>query len=346
MFGDELKKFLLARFPDAREVSGGREVAMRCRFCGDSQKDNNARHLYISVADNVPMYNCFHCPAHGMLTDEVLKMMLPDFTTTDIEMFTALKNNNRTKLKTIRMIMNKNHTYNIFNTYISDNQMSKIKLQYINKRLGLNLTYRDLLEDKIVLNLWDLLDSNHITEYTRYEKTIDELNKYSIGFLSMDNSYVTMKNLNYGKSSKYLNNRYNNYSIFKNPVQSKKIYLIPTQVNLASIISIKVHIAEGQFDILSIFYNLRGGDRRNNIYAAICGKSYSVVMEMFIREFGLMNIEFHIYIDNDIKQSELDGVKRICKDFEIDTYIHRNTYIGEKDFGVDLQHIKESISPA
>ena len=340
MFGDELKKFLLSRFPDAREASGGREIAMRCRFCGDSQKDNSARHLYISVYGDVPMYNCFHCPAHGVLTDEVLKQMLPNFNSSDIEMFTALRENNKIQSKMLKQMMNKNHKYNIANNYVTPND---VKLYYINNRLGLNLSYQDLLDDKIVLNLWDLLDSNHITEYTRYENAIDELDRNSIGFLSIDNSYVTLKNLMYGKSSKYLNNRYNVYCLFKNPVKAKKIYCIPTKINMVSNVPVKVHIAEGQFDILSVFYNLCAGDRIQNVYAAICGKSYSSVMSMFLRDIGLMNIEFHIYLDNDIKRYELDGVQRISKELDIDTYLHRNIYPGEKDFGVKLDHIKDSV---
>ena len=58
---ENLKEYLLSRFPDAKTASGGRQVVLRCRFCGDSQKDKSARHLYIKVDGDVPLYKCFKC---------------------------------------------------------------------------------------------------------------------------------------------------------------------------------------------------------------------------------------------------------------------------------------------
>ena len=59
-FSEDFKEYMLATFSDARPASGGKEVVMRCRFCGDS-KDPRSRHLYMSLGqDNKPVfYNCF-----------------------------------------------------------------------------------------------------------------------------------------------------------------------------------------------------------------------------------------------------------------------------------------------
>ena len=44
-----LAEFISENCPEAQIVSGGREVLIRCRFCGDSQKNLNDAHLYISL---------------------------------------------------------------------------------------------------------------------------------------------------------------------------------------------------------------------------------------------------------------------------------------------------------
>ena len=60
---------LLSRNVFIRKVNDV-EYQTRCPYCGDTQKNFNDGHLYIKINpnDNLPIvYNCFKCPAHGVL---------------------------------------------------------------------------------------------------------------------------------------------------------------------------------------------------------------------------------------------------------------------------------------
>ena len=90
--------------------------------------------------------------------------------------------------------------YNLRWDYVTDNPLTQQKLQYVNKRLGLQLTYVDCIANKIILNLQDLLDVNGITYTTRHPNQIAQLNTYFIGFLTRTNSSLNMRNLLSGLS--------------------------------------------------------------------------------------------------------------------------------------------------
>lgn len=343
-FNEELKNFLLKRFPDARTVSGGKEVVMRCRFCGDSQTDIKDAHFYISIKGNAPLYNCFKCGASGIINPDILKGFLSNLSEEDMRMMISLKAHNKSLSKYMKRIVGRNNKYPISIVSTTKDDVSAIKLRYINKRLGLNLSYDDLVKDKVVLNVLDLLDDNRIKNLTRRKNIVEQLNNSSIGFLSMDNSMLTMRNIaKKGTVDKYIDNRYNNYKIFKD-VPSKKFYCIPSKCNMVSDKPITVHIAEGALDILSVFYNLCNGNRDQSIYIAICGKSYLFALRECISSLGIMNGEYHFYVDNDVKEYELSGVKKVLNGMNLKGYIHRNGCNGEKDFGVPLSRIVDTVS--
>lgn len=342
MFQDDLKEFLLNTFPDARPASGGKEVVLKCRFCGDS-KDPRSKHFYISLGyDNKPpMFNCFKCNESGILSSKQLRML----SVYDSDMCISLDKHNTQlmKLPSNNIYKHTGH-YKLSNRYISDNDLSNAKLGYINKRLGVNLSYQDLLDNKIILNLHDLLGSNNITKFTRHDNIVNQLSESFIGFISMDNSFINMRNLRPGKVYESIDKRYVNYNIFGNVDNSKRYYVIPNDVNLLNPNPIKIHIGEGPFDILSVFYNLRNTDKNHNIYASIGGKAYLNILRMFTQDLGLINIEFHIYIDNDITDWEISNIWEYMNIFKLNIYIHRNMFPGEKDFGVDISRIQEQIT--
>jgi hypothetical protein len=344
MFQDDLKEFLLSQFPDARLASGGKEIVMRCRFCGDS-KDPKSRHFYISLGydGKPPMYNCFraNCSESGVLTSNKLRMMSVYDTSFAIELD---KHNNYLFRLPQNRIYKETGIARLNNVRISDDPLSSIKLTYINKRLGLNLGKEDLFQNKIILNLYDLLYYNNITNYTRYKNIMDDLNESFIGFISMDNSFVNMKNLRPGKVSQYIDTKYVNYNIFGKADNSKRHYILPNQIDLTRPDPIQIHVGEGAFDALSVFYNLRGANKDHSIYASIGGKSYINIIKLFILEMGIINADFHIYIDNDIDDWEIQKIKDYMDGFNFNIYLHRNIYPGEKDFGVKLSNIKEQIT--
>ena len=220
-----------------------------------------------------------------------------------------------------------------------------LKLRYINKRLGTNMTYSDLISNKIVLNLCDLINSNNIKELTRYPNDINVLNDFGIGFLSLDNGFVTIKNLaDPGTVNKYLDHPYNTYALFPN-TDGVRSYLIPTKVDMASMEPIHIRICEGPFDALSIFYNLCNQNRFQNVYLAICGKSYYGAIRMFLERYGFMNAVFHLYADNDVSNSdgEILSSASLLHSLGYRIFLHRNAMEGEKDMGVDRSRIKEIV---
>lgn len=343
---DDLSQFLLESFPDARKVSGGKEVVLRCRFCGDS-KDIKSKHLYISLGHNnkPPMFNCFKCGEQGILNSKRLKMLsLADSNTEYIgigymlDKYVSEIYSNPLAMKQI----SKNGIFRMNNTLITEGAISQAKLKYINNRLGLDFNYGDLLANKIVLNLGDLLDANNINQYTRHPDVMQELDSSFIGFISLDNGYVNLRNLRRGKVNKSIDTKYVNYNIFNCEDNGKRCYVLPTNINLNNPNPIRVHIAEGTFDILSVRYNLRKDmDNSHDIFAAICGKSYLNLLKLFIVDFGIMNMEIHLYMDNDIDNWIYEVVKTNMAPFGYNIFVHLNKSPGEKDFGVPLDRIDE-----
>ena len=94
------------------------------------------------------------------------------------------------------------------------------------------------------------MESNKL-EPTRYPNIIDQLDHGFLGFLSYDNAFINMRNLDIVKDIyEGINRRYINYNIFNKYDNTNKFYVIPTNINMEY--PIKLHIAEGPFDALSI----------------------------------------------------------------------------------------------
>ena len=166
------------------------------------------------------------------------------------------------------------------------------------------------------------------------------LNEYFLGFLTNNNSTIILRNLvkDRDKLPEIVHDRYIKYSIINNN-KFTGYYIIPTQCDIYK--QINIHIAEGPFDILSIFCNLRNMNTIQNIYASIGGNSYLSLIKYFLIECGIINPIFHIYIDNDIPRSFIDKISNSLKPLGIRVFIHFNSFKNEKDFGVDKNHITE-----
>lgn len=337
---EEIREFLLNNIPNSKLSSGNKEIQTRCIFCGDSM-DIKSKHLYIRIPTKteIGLYNCFKCNESGIVDS----MFLRSFGIYDTHIISTIIDNNKKieKSSGIKLIDN-NKIFNINNFFITQNELSEAKLKYINKRLGLELSYKDLLQNKIVLNLYDILNHNNITNLSRHVNIVNQLNESFLGFLSVDNAFVNMRNLTPGKVYETIDKRYVNYNIFGKQNNSQRYYVLPNQINLADPNVIKIHIAEGAFDILSIYYNLRK-EKYNNIYAAIGGKAYLNIIKYFINKLGLFNIELHMYPDQDIDNYTMYLINNYIKPFDISLYIHRNIFPNEKDFGVSINKINESI---
>ncbi len=331
----------LLTIPSARLVAGGREILMRCRYCPDS-RDPKSAHMYVSIPSegDPSKYNCFKCRAKGVVTHEKL-IQWGLYNEPDVLVGISLYNKNIMKLDKNKKYRDK-EVYILNNNFISQNKLSEVKLKYINNRLGTNLTYDDLISKKIILNIEDLLVSNNINKYTRDVNIMNQLNNSFIGFITQDNAFINMRNLTPGKVDKSIDTRYVNYNIFGKYDNTQKYYTLPTNIDLLNPNRIKIHISEGPFDILSVYYNLRRDDN-NCIYSSILGNSYMNICKHFINNMKLINIEIHIYIDNDVNDYIIKELRDMLYVFQIPFYLHRNVYPGEKDFGVPISRIEERI---
>lgn len=306
----------------------------------DSSNSRDIGHFYISIpqSDNEPsFYDCKKCHNSGIVTYQKLL----EWSLFDPEMAIELTIHNKNVLSNPGNIKYcTQNIYNINNLFITDDKVSEIKLNYINNRLGLNFDYKDILANKIVLNINDLLKSNHINKYTRHQNIINELDSSFLGFISFDNAFINMRNLAPGKVYKGIDKKYINYSIFDKQDNTCKFYINPCELNITNSNPIKVHIGEGPFDALSIKYNLRK-EYKQSIYAAITGSGYKGLIRYIITNLKLMNLEIHIYADSDIDRWIILDLANFLSVYRYPFYLHRNT-IG-KDMGVRIDQINESI---
>lgn len=341
-FVNRFKQSIISHIPSAKVVAGGREIRMPCPFCMEDRGKKEG-HLYVKIPidGQVPLYHCFKCTESGLVNSSFLRKL----DIYDVDMITEVKDytNKMSKSLNFRNLDNEDKIFYLSTNYIADNNLSEIKLKYINKRLGTNLSYNDLKENKIILNLGDLLDHNEITNYTRDINIVRQLNDAFIGFVSADNAFINMRNLTPGKVAQTIDKRYINYNIFGKFSNKHRYYIIPNEIDITRLEPVKIHIAEGPFDILSVYYNLNNGNKDHSIYAAIGGKSYFNIVKYFIEYKGLFNVEFHIYPDADIDNGTIYNISRLLYPLDIKVYMHRNLYQNEKDFGVPLDRIKESI---
>ncbi len=333
------KQYMRNNF-NAKIASGGKEIIKRCHICGDS-KDPSDAHMYMGLKNGVIVYNCFKCGAKGVVDNKFLKSMgCYDQNLIDVCTDQLSKNtDNRFKKSATSFASYKARKLLI---PISNNDFAIKKFEYIINRLKVDLSIYDIQKFKIILNLKDFLDLNKITNYTRDPSVIELLDKYFLGFLSADNRYVILRRMvPEGKLPQYVDYRFINYNIFNSSDDAKKYYLIPGQLDMNR--PVDIHIAEGVFDILSINLNLPN-QNPNSIYAAICGKSYEEVIKYLIIQYGFSNCNLHIYPDADINNYIIKSIANKVRIFDIKTFIHRNTFQDQKDFGVSKDLIIDSWS--
>jgi hypothetical protein len=337
------RDYLLKAIPSAAIASGGRVVNCRCFYCPDS-RNPNSKHMYISIPQNEyepSLYYCHKCHAAGLVTYK--NLIEWDIYDDSIAMDLIDHNKKISKYSNINKYLSKIH-YNVKCLSTTNNEISAIKAQYVSNRIGYNFTYDELRKLKIILNLKDLMNDNNIVDTTRDQNIIDQLDINFVGFLSIDNAFLNMRRVcEKGYVYKSIDKRYINYKLYDKYNTSERFYTIPTAVDLCSAERIKIHIAEGPFDILSIYKNMRREEP--GIYTSIAGSNYKGLAMYFVETYKLPYTELHFYPDND-KYGSTKNIKKIAdyfKPLNIPIYLHRNMVDGEKDFGVPPDRIKESI---
>lgn len=329
--------------PWARPASGGRVINCRCFYCADS-KNRNHGHFYISIPQDTStpsLFYCQKCGARGIVTAD----KLTNWQVYDSNMAISLTNFNNMVLS---LPQNRKYRainrYMIRNTQVSDDRVTQAKVKYLNDRLGLNLSIADYQYINIVFNLSDIMKENKLKP-TRDQRIVDQLDTNFLGFLSFDRSVLNLRNVGIVENNKLhpsLNKRYVNYNLLDNYDNTIRFYTLPASIDLLNPYPIELHIAEGPMDILSIYYNLRQQNARG-IFSASMGKGYKAILRHFIPYISSPNVIIHIYPDNDMDRDHILDIHDYVEPFKYPFYIHRNVYEGEKDFGVPINRIQESV---
>lgn len=346
VFGGQFAEFIKTMMPGAKFASGNTELICRCQYCRDSD-DPTHGHMYIHIPqadDDPPMFHCFKCQTSGIVDSRTLI----DWGLFDPVMGVEVDKVTKKASKNAKY-KGYNRTWYPFQNGVYDRILAQKKVDYINQRIGTNLTISDCLNEKIILNLKDAVDyniqiKNIENNYTRHPNIIQQLNDNFVGFLSLDNNFVNLRRIcDKGIVYEGIDKRYINYNIHDKKDNTEKMYIIPTSVDLSNPYPVEIHIAEGPFDILSIKHNLRYND--NGIFAAVTGSGYKGLVMHLISTFQIFYFNLHVYPDNDDfgDMRHMNEVYNIIKPYGGKMFIHKNMVEGEKDFGVPLNRIKEVI---
>lgn len=343
LVGENFINMIKSINPNARPVSGNSEMLIRCPFCGDSDNQRHA-HLYIKIpkmVDELSFYECkrANCTAKGIVTEEFLRKL----GCYDASVLVSISKHNAEVLKLPKYkYINDVNIYPLMIPNIIDSESNRYKLNYINSRIGSNFTYQDLNNLKIFLNLSDIVNYNRL-ELSRDINICNQLDSNFMGFISYDNSFANMRKLNSNNLYHSLDKKYINYDLIPKMSNSKNYYVIPTNINILDQSPVKIHVAEGAFDVLSIFYNLNNCNTNQCIYISCGGKSYNQALEFILIETGIINYELHIYPDADINSYIINRIINKINLLPSNIIIHHNTFQGEKDYGVPLNRIKDTV---
>lgn len=324
-------EFLKEYFPEGAVVCSGNEYVCRCRICGDSQRDPNKMRFYISLNHQSGMiyYHCFNCGAGGLMTSKVMRTLCN--APTDI----LLSLNEMTNIYKKTRWIPREGVYKINSEDILDDDLNRAKLEYINKRLGLELTYRECIDLKLVFSLGNLLKKNNF-KITQPYTIVEDYDAYYIGALSINNSTIYLRCVNLSESR--TKKKHIKYIVVNNS-DPKRFYTLPSTCDWSS--HIRINIMEGIFDTLGVFFHCRNRNQHNEIYTAVGSKAYISAIKMFLEEYGFLDCEFHIYSDNDVEDYVFDRIFYYCYPLKIPVYVHYNNKEGEKDYGVTEDRIED-----
>lgn len=318
----------------------GSQLMVRCPFCGDSRKNADSKHLSIKidVEENEPMlYKCFQpdyrCGAKGYVTTEVLQRL----GCTDVQTLLDLaKHNSKVTKHGDRFRYKKHKPYVLSNV---NTKLNQEKAEYINWRLGTDMTPDEMKAFKIQLSLYDFLRINNIHKLAFSENKCDMIDACTIGFVSAYSDYLICRDITKDQVMKL---RYTMYRASGQPdINDTKIYIIPTDIDLLDPRSANINIAEGTFSILGAYLHCEEGkDRRNNIFAANCGTGYKKTIDHITKQYGFLKVRIHIWSDSEVPVKTYEKLYEMIKDrLDIRSFqIHYNKK-GD-DFGHAAKDIK------
>lgn len=328
------RKSLADRKLIAKFNSSKTELMIRCPFCGDSRRDKLHTHFYIQNKSPYKYY-CQRCNAKGYLNNVFFNAV--EFDDED----TIILVNKQTKAffkNTSVTRENLDSLEKILDLKYPKFDLSGIfgkKKSYVEERLKIDLTKKDLLKYKMINSIVDLVVLNKIKNIIAEEKLfefIENNDDEMVSFLSYDNSHVISRFYD-GNHDR----RYHTLNLMRPHDLGYKIFTIENEINLFEP-EIEVVMAEGWFDIVSVYHNFyKEKDNTKRIFVAVNGKYYNLIPNL-INRLGFLNLSLHIYSDAEISPEiyrYMLNMKRIDG-----LTLSYNTFGKEKDFGVSKDKIK------
>lgn len=337
---DRLKESII----NSEWAASRREIVCRCPFCGHTSSINK-KHMYISAREDKPiMYNCFKCNSSGIADYKFLQLL----GIKDTRLIQEVQAFNSSKLSENPKHLNRKN-FSSYDTYSinkskykkafyteTDYSIIKRKLDYINGRLKTNLNQTELINQKVLLDI-RMFYNDIRNVFTASESDMQTLMNEYIGFLSVDNSCLSLRHI--------INNNLPRWIIANVTNRGDKALLnkafgIPTKVYGTN----TIYISEGQFDILSVYNNLT--HKSPGFYVAASGSKYTSTLEYIVEKFGLMNVNLEVFFDNDdTGKANMNFMKYYVNKFRFiyngTIRFHMNKM--SKDFGVPLNEIDDLI---
>ena len=319
--------------PDSRNI----QWVVRCPYCGDSS-DPTHGHFSIKIdmdSDSPMVYRCFKCEERGVITATVLQDLGCGY---DSDLAESLKAYNKSSISNSEKYNTRNLSYI---APLNTNPEHDKKKQYLNQRFGLDLSYEDYRDMKVVFDIFEFMHFNSIKAIPNVSwKFLKFINMNYVGFLTNNNAKIIWRCIRKDESM----HRYTKMNLDPNNVSVNNFYMIPNVIDLTYTTDMHVHIAEGTFDIISVYYNVMNQKKENQLYYAAAGFNYNTIISYLLNIGICTDIILHIYSDSD--KSDRDHLKYLSSNrnriWIKEIYIHRNLYPGEKDYGVPKSRIQHS----
>ena len=331
---------MLMTLPVCKVSSNKKNWTVRCPYCGDSKTANHGHFsILIDLNSNTPMlYRCFRCNESGIFTDKTLE---------DLNLYLSASDRNQLNYYNRLSGGNSNITsepkrYKV--PEYTDTTLNRLKLQYLNDRIGGSLSFSDTTQYKIIISLKEFLRYNHLNANTMQDTMlrdtiINELESRYIGFLSSNNNKITFRNID---GNGYFG-RYYKLTIDLLNTSENTFYSLASSYDLLYTSDIHIHITEGTFDILGVYLNTDQTAYSNSIYIASCGFGFGRIIQYLIYKGVTTDIILHVYSDSDKTDDDIRRIlnRNFYKMWIKEIFIHRNIYPGEKDYGVPKNRIND-----
>lgn len=322
------------------------ETRIRCPHCGDSVKSSSSAHCYIKNTSPFPYY-CQRCSSSGVVNGEFLNLL--NVFEADIGKYLKKSFNkyaetlNRTYGSSFTQYKDSKKEVNILPNQYTEMEMKKVR--YIEDRFGFPLNEDLLKKFNIVLNIKDFLINNGI-DINRYDQKrkymIPILNSNYCMFLLNDKGMINCRNINDNVDKKRKFYKFRIYEDIMNQ-ESRRFYSIANEIDLSSR-TFNIHIAEGIFDIVSVYSNVMNMyEDPSTVYIANNGKGYLFVLE-HLKKLGMLNCNINIYSDSDVSVNEIkkklkNNILAQMNGFKVYYNKYNDVDKNVKDFGVSKDKI-------